>query len=145
VLLAAYEKVIQEARAEVRALLGERTEEGDKYGPAVGKRPLGRVNHTMPSFTLIVHDEKALTDWVAEWFPSEIEHITRIRPAYRGLFHVSDDGDVVAPDGYTLNPPGTSSDIKPGYVSVTPDMRNIRLLWDELRSELPALVEGTDL
>lgn len=83
---------------------------------------IATVNVPKGSVRVTVTDEKALTDWVAEHYPTEVETVTSIRHAFLELLKDTSKkaGEACAPDG-TLDVPGLEVHTQPpSSARVTP-------------------------
>lgn len=131
---------IKTLRGELEAELTARLE-ADGAVPSVkagglGSATLAAADPERPSYKITVVDEAALTAWVAERFPSEVETVTRVRPAFLGAItegaKVLPDGSCMTDDGELLA--GVAGQRRNPYLSVRLD----REAKDRARAELEA-------
>lgn len=112
--------MVKTSREDVTATAGEVLGEGDRITVKLAGRKLASVTMAAGSTRAKVTDEDKLTAWVAENHPSEVETVTRIRPAYLEQLKKQAKQDGVAADPDT-------GDLLPG-IEVTTGDPSLRVL-----------------
>lgn len=102
---------------------------------------VGTVAMTVGSRSIITTDEEALIDWCDRFHPSEVEMITRVRPAF--LASLTMTGDVVV-DNLGNIVDGLKVATADGYPVVKPDKAKADLLWSAVRNNVLELTGPTD-
>lgn len=74
--------MVKDAREAASAAAGEALGEGDRITVTLSGRKLASVTMTTGATRAKVTDEDKLARWVSENHPSEVETVTRVRPAY---------------------------------------------------------------
>lgn len=102
--LAFLDQVATAARARAAELRGELEAEAvaelERTGtaPTWRERDLGAVTLPLAQDRFVVDQPKVFTAWVAEHYPTEVETVTQVRPAFAGVLlgrAALDEGEVV--------------------------------------------------
>jgi hypothetical protein len=112
---------VKEADAAARQEILDQLDPGDRLTANYKGQPLAAVAVARGKVTPSVSDPDKLAKWVADNYPTEVEHKPVIRPAFLAaiLTATREAGQPCAPDG-TLDVPGVSVSTGDPYVVVTP-------------------------
>lgn len=102
---------------------------------------VGTVGRSVGSRSIITTDEEALIEWCDRFHPSEVEMITRIRPAF--LETLTMTGDVVV-DKLGNIVDGLAVATGTGHLVVTQAKDKADLLWSAVRNNVLELTGPTD-
>lgn len=137
--IVACETLAKELRA---ALTADARGESEEQGTAPTWRLPGlTVSSAMSSDSVAVVDEAAFTAWVAKAYPTEIETVTAVRPAFRAklLGDAAGRGEpVCAEDGEVI--PGV--EFRPGGEFRAVSVRPTSALRSQLAAKALDIVEG---
>jgi hypothetical protein len=133
---------IDQARTASNIDLLEAGEVGDRTTAKLDGETIGSVTLTRGRETAQVIDEAALTAWVTDHYPSEIEHVTKVRPAFVAVLlkTVKENGgwiDKVTGEFHHVD--GVDIRVGDPYVSVKPADGSAEVVakaWQERRIEI---------
>lgn len=144
-LLAALEGAVAQSIKRTKELLGGRLTLGDLKRPRIGNVSAGSVTYANGPASVNVTNEAELTAWVEQNYTTEIELITRIRPAFleQIIEATRKAGEPCAPGG-ELDVPGLSvRDGRPRIVA-RPDRAHASELWLAARADPLRLISAQE-
>lgn len=144
-LLASLEGAVAQSIRDTKDLLAARMTAGDMKRPRLGDLAAGTVTYANGPVTVTVDDEAALTEWVLQHYTTEIELITRVRPAFmsRILEATKAAGQPAGPGG-ELDIPGLSVRSGTPRVVARPDRAHAAELWLRARANPLSLITSQE-
>lgn len=137
------DKVAERANR-IRRELADALDVGDRKTAALDDgQAVGQIVYAKASWSAKVTDERALTAWVSANYPSEVELVPTIRPAFKAAILAASKQACVpmAPDG-TLDVPGVVVTKGDPYITITPDKAAEPALIEALRANQALALEG---
>jgi hypothetical protein len=141
-LLAALAKVVGQARDRVKQQLEQQMTIGDLKRPTISGVKAGSVTYSVGKTQVTIADGTAFTAWVEQNYVTELELITRVRPAFQDkvLEWSKVAGQPMGPGG-ELDVPGVVFRQSDPTLIVRPSTENAAELWAAARDQAIALAQ----